>query len=614
MSGPQPRSLPRQIQTLFATGTFSGLSDRQLLERFLASGDAVAEMAFAVLVERHGPMVLGVCRRVLGHSHDAEDAMQATFLVLVKRASAVRVEGSLGKWLFGVATRVASRARSEARRRRTREQSGCTRLEAVANEETTSTVELAELRSIIGEELAHLPARFRAAVITCDLEGASHEEAARRLGVPVGTVKSRLARARARLHRRLTRRGLAAPDLAIAAPLFSPTIALHLVQTTANAARSLRVGGVAAAGSIPARVVALTEGALQAMFFSKLKLAAGALLVLATASAVALSQAPAQKFAEPSNAGGFASNVSAPPVQADLTDDEAEVAMLDRAWADAIPRRDTAFVKRILADDFAGIDPAGTTFTKAGYLSDMGSGAFSNDRIGLEEVKPRVFGDVAVVTSLIKINDELLGGRITNVYVKRQGRWRCVNSHASGRTETFGVVPAPGFGPETIRAMLAKRALIRLGFPCRVEQVFVKVGQTVKDGAPLLSVKSDELAALKTRIREETEQFQRNRKTLEETRRYSKAISKQERTKLEAAQNELQNVLARDQHGLYQYFNGSGRAAWVGDDVNDASLVILRARFAGTVFRIVAEPAAECNANSVLMVIDPTPTEKPPAP
>jgi DNA-directed RNA polymerase specialized sigma24 family protein len=132
MTGPGSRSLPRQIHALFATGTFSGLSDRQLLELFLAGDEPVAEMAFAVLVERHGPMVLGVCRRILVDFHLAEDAFQATFLVLAKRAHSVRVEGSLGKWLFGVATRVASRARSEARRWRAREKSGCEPLRAVA--------------------------------------------------------------------------------------------------------------------------------------------------------------------------------------------------------------------------------------------------------------------------------------------------------------------------------------------------------------------------------------------------------------------------------------------------------------------------------------------------
>ncbi len=112
------------MEALLGVGTFGGLSDRELLELFLAHRDEVAELAFAVLVERHGPMVLGVCRRLLGDPHEAEDAFQATFLVLVRRARSIRVEGSLGRWLFGVATRVAAHARADARRRRLRERSG----------------------------------------------------------------------------------------------------------------------------------------------------------------------------------------------------------------------------------------------------------------------------------------------------------------------------------------------------------------------------------------------------------------------------------------------------------------------------------------------------------
>ena len=576
MTGPRPRSLPRQIHTLFAAGTFSGLSDRQLLEHFLAGDDPVSEMAFAVLVERHGPMVLGVCRRILVDSHLAEDAFQATFLVLVERAHSVRVEGSLGKWLFGVATRVATHARREARRWRAQEKSGCERLEAAAAERTTSTAELAELRSIVADELAQLPERSRAVVATCALEGASHEEAARRLGVPVGTVKSRLARARVRLHRRLIRRGITTPDLAIAAPLFAPTLPLELVQNTTSAARALSARGLAAAESIPARVAALAEGVLQNMLLSKLRIAAGALLVVLAASAVAIGQATAQKAAEPTGAG--AGDPNSTVRRTNFRDDEADIALLDRAWADAIPRRDTAFVSRILADDFAGIDPAGNTFTRATYLSDVGAGAFSNDRIELEEVRPRLYGDVAVVTSLIKLNGAPNGGRMTNVYVKRQDRWRCVTSHASGCTEAFGVVPAPGFGPETVRAAWAKATIIRLWFPCRVEEVFAKAGQSVTDGDPLLSATSDELAALKVRIRAETELFQQNKKFLQESRRYSKAISREERTKREAAQQELNHKHLRDSSLLSRYLNDGGRGVWVvRDDANDDAAVGLRA-------------------------------------
>ena len=189
------------------------------------------------------------------------------------------------------------------------------------------------------------------------------------------------------------------------------------------------------------------------MISSKLKLACGSLAVLAAASAVVVSRATVQKPQEPSRTNaGAAAGPAAPSDPVALADDATDLAMLDRAWADAIPRRDIAVVNRILADDFTGVDPAGNIFTKAKYVSDLSGGAFSNDdRIQLDEVRARMFGDTAVVTSLIKLDGAPTGGRMTNVYVRRQGRWRCVNSHASGRTEPYGVIPAPGFGPETIR-------------------------------------------------------------------------------------------------------------------------------------------------------------------
>src|ERR1700733_5376703 len=155
-------TVSRQMQTLFTAGSCNGLSDRQLLERFIARRDAVAELAFATLVERHGPMVLGVCRRVLVDSHDAEDAFQATFLVLVRQAGSIRVDGSLGRWLYGVATRVAARARANGRRRRARERSGLDRVDADLRDASTNTAELADIQSIVAEELGKLPARFQA--------------------------------------------------------------------------------------------------------------------------------------------------------------------------------------------------------------------------------------------------------------------------------------------------------------------------------------------------------------------------------------------------------------------------------------------------------------------
>src|SRR5262245_16993605 len=188
MVGHGSGAILRQLQSLLGAGTFSGLSDRQLLERFLERRDEVAELAFAVLIERHGPMVLGLCRRIVGDPHDAEDAFQATFLVLARRARSIRVEGSLGGWLFGVATRVATRARSDERRRRARERTGLDRLDTAGPDSVVADLHRAEIQGMIAGEIAGLPARFQAPVLLCDLEGMTYEEAARRLGWPVGTL------------------------------------------------------------------------------------------------------------------------------------------------------------------------------------------------------------------------------------------------------------------------------------------------------------------------------------------------------------------------------------------------------------------------------------------
>ena len=252
----------RQINALLTAGTLSGFSDADLLERFLAGRDEVSELAFTVLVERHGPMVLGICRRILADPHDAEDAFQATFLVLVRKAASVRVEGSIGRWLFGVATRVASRSRADLRRRHNREHVGLDRLDLVAEVGTSSSLDHTELQSILAQEIARLPDRLQAAVILCDLEGSSDVEAARRLGWPVGTVKSRLSRARARLRGRLTRRGLAPSDLAITGPVLSVSLPRSLVEATTRAAQSLIAGRLTTIGVVSASVATLTQGVL----------------------------------------------------------------------------------------------------------------------------------------------------------------------------------------------------------------------------------------------------------------------------------------------------------------------------------------------------------------
>jgi RNA polymerase sigma factor (sigma-70 family) len=419
----------RQIHTLFTAGSSHGLSDRQLLDRFVAHRDAVAELAFATLVERHGAMVLGVCRRILADSHEAEDAFQATFLVLVRQAGSIRADGSLGRWLYGVATRVATPARANARRRQARERSGPYSVDVRSRETSTDTTGLADVQMIVAEELDRLPARFKAPIVLCDLEGRSNEEAAHFLGCPVGTVKSRLSRARTRLRRGLIRRGLAPPDLSNIVPLFPTAVPRRLAEATNRAAQVWNLGRLSTAQIISASVSGLTEGVLWTMFLTKLKFAAAALLLIATGSAILVNQATAQKPAAHAGAVGKTD----PPAAgaAPVPDDAVDLEMLERAWVDALNRRDAAVIGRIMADDFAGIDSAGSTFTRESYLLDVRNGAFPAETVEQDEVKIRLFDDSAVVTGRIKLKNGPRWSGLTNVYVKRQDRWRCVASQAS---------------------------------------------------------------------------------------------------------------------------------------------------------------------------------------
>jgi RNA polymerase sigma factor (sigma-70 family) len=185
------------------------LPDGELVARFAETGEAEA---FATLVRRHGPMVLGVCRRVLGHEQDAEDVFQAVFLVLARKASKLRQREAVGPWLFGVARRLALRARQKGRKREKREASvlaatpGNFALEAIT--EPTDELTVREAQVVLDEELARLPERERGPLVLCYLEGLTRDEAAARLGCPLGTLKSRLERARAILEKRLARRGI----------------------------------------------------------------------------------------------------------------------------------------------------------------------------------------------------------------------------------------------------------------------------------------------------------------------------------------------------------------------------------------------------------------------
>jgi RNA polymerase sigma factor (sigma-70 family) len=260
-----------------------GPADGQLLARFVTDRD---EAAFAALVRRYGPMVFGVCRRLLHDAHEAEDAFQATFLVLVHKAPSIGRPESLGPWLHGVAYRTAARAR-QAARRRAREREAA----AMPNSDPVVEAVWGELRVLLDQELGRLAQKYRAPLVLHYLEGKSTEEVARQLGCPKGTVLSRLARGRDRLRDRLVRRGAALSVWALVTVLAekaAPAAVPAVVAEGAIKAAVLTAAGQAAAGAIPAGVAALTEGVLRAMFLSKLKVAAAVVLALGMASAASV--------------------------------------------------------------------------------------------------------------------------------------------------------------------------------------------------------------------------------------------------------------------------------------------------------------------------------------
>ncbi len=271
----------QQLNTLFSVGMIGGLTDAQLLELFTSQRGETAELAFRALVERHGPMVFRVCRGVLRDAHDAHDAFQATFLVLLRRAGSLWVRDSLGPWLHQVAYRTASCARSAAARRRRHE------LRAVEmTARPPNGVDRDELGAVVHQELGQLPQRYREAVVLCLLEGLTPEQAARQLNCPVGTVHSRLARGRSILARRLARHGFAGATVAVALAggATAACISCELVVSTVTAARWSVAKGAAAQGLLSARVVTLTQGVLQSMLLTKIKSAITVLLIIGTAA------------------------------------------------------------------------------------------------------------------------------------------------------------------------------------------------------------------------------------------------------------------------------------------------------------------------------------------
>ena len=254
------------MERIFRGETISGLSEWQLLARYLEQRD---EIAFAALVARHGPMVLGTCRRMLATESDVDDAFQATFLVLVRRARVLGPRDAIGPWLHGVAARVSMHLRSQAARRR--------RIETIAPEHSAIAAgPLAhdgELAAVLDQEVNRLPAKYRSPIVLCYLEGHTHEEAARELKWPLGTVKGRLARARDLLRGRLLRRGIA-PSIALLGVSFareaSASLEREFLEQTVSNCMKVTLGR-ASVETVSVSIAALVKGALSAMIIEKLK-------------------------------------------------------------------------------------------------------------------------------------------------------------------------------------------------------------------------------------------------------------------------------------------------------------------------------------------------------
>ena len=264
----------RDFEHLVDGRSVAGMTEWQLLRRYLDRRD---EVAFTAIVERHAPMVLGVCRRILTDRRDVEDAFQATFLILARKGGTLREGDPVGHWLYGVARRVALRVRTAAWRRRSRERPGEAPEVAITDDDPSAR----ELVAVVDEELARLPAKYRMPVVLCYLEGLTHDEAALRLGWPVGSVKGRLARARDLLKPRLARRGFAPAGEAVALLGGLPSVPPALLAFTIRAAMAGPASGV-----VPAGVASLVAGSLTSMMLNKLKVLAVLLLSLGTGAAV----------------------------------------------------------------------------------------------------------------------------------------------------------------------------------------------------------------------------------------------------------------------------------------------------------------------------------------
>ena len=258
--------LLRCVRSFSQTLEEAALADADLLRRFVRNQDSAA---FSALLARHGPMVLGVCQRTLQSPAEMEDAFQATFLVLIRKAATLRQPDRLGPWLYGVALRISRKLRSQTRL-------GLAVVPEVIDPASVEDSDRDAVRGMVDEAIHHLPAKYRESIVLCYLQGLTNQEAANQLGCPIGTIAIRLSRAREQLRRRLTRRGLAVSAAGLLSSL--EALAFESVVPTSLSRMTIRLADTL---SVPARVALLGEGVLRSMILEKWRWMVSTITVLA---------------------------------------------------------------------------------------------------------------------------------------------------------------------------------------------------------------------------------------------------------------------------------------------------------------------------------------------
>jgi RNA polymerase sigma factor (sigma-70 family) len=405
------------------------LTDGQLLDRFVAQREGAV---FEALVHRHGPMVWGVCRRVLRDHHDAEDAFQATFLVLAGKASTVRPREKLGNWLYGVAYQTAIRARATRARRRMREG----QVTAMPEPEAVSQVQRDDLIEWLDLEISRLPETYRIPIVLCELEGKTHREAAEQLGWQIGTVSGRLSRARSILAMRLTRRGasLSAGSLAVLLAQESATasVPINLIGSTAQAASLFAPGGAVTAGVVSAGVAALTREVMQSMLRYKMKVVTAMVLVIALAGGAIGGlgfrgvQATASQEPKPTDSAEKSGPAASPALKED--DLRGTLLSLEKAGWESLKGKERSVASAALADDFVAVTADNGRLDRESFLkllSDLTLTDYSLSDVAVT----RLTQDAAVLTYRAKMSYTYKGEAakevwwISSAWAKRDGKW-----------------------------------------------------------------------------------------------------------------------------------------------------------------------------------------------